>query len=88
MSHWITLRVLTLNQIELVKQKENLAEILPPHFQKKKNRGVRDSHTWDGDLRTFSIKSAYIKLNGGGICCLFAKIIWKVKVSLKIRGFL
>ena len=62
----------------------NLLPPLLPDFA-----GDRDSMTWKWDPKmTFSVKSTYLTINDAGLRCPYAKVLWNIKASLKIRAFL
>ena len=72
---------------ELQHQWEELFQILSHHLAL--TEGSRDRPLWEWDpRRTFSVKNAYFKLNDGGLRRPFAKVVWYIKVPLKIRAFL
>ena len=75
------------NQLEQDSRREELMQLLPNFLTHTTDE--RDGSMWECDhKRKFSIKNAYLRLNYGSLRWPFAKVIWKIKIPLKVRSFL
>ena len=72
---------------EIQQQWEELFLLLSKHLLLIEDSRNRPLWKWDS-RRTFSLKNAYFRLNDGGLRCPFAKVVWQIKVPLKIRTFI